>query len=166
MGQSDQGFRRYRGLARLTGIRAVAVFEALKGILILATAGALFKWLHSGTQDLADEVARHFYLNPASRYPRIIIDALAHPANFDLKLLGLGAVLYSLIRFAEAYGLWHGKNWAWAFGMASAALYVPFELIGLARRASPVGFAVLGVNLLILVVLWLGRKAAPPAQSG
>jgi uncharacterized membrane protein (DUF2068 family) len=147
----------------LTAVRAVAVFEACKGTLVLLTATAAFHWIHHGAQHLADEIERHFVLNPASRYPRVIFEALSHPNNFDLVLLSLGAVLYASIRFAEAYGLWHGKTWAWVFGVVSAAIYIPFEVFDLIRHVTPIGIGILTVNILIVLALWRGR--AIPERS-
>jgi uncharacterized membrane protein (DUF2068 family) len=142
----------------LTAIRAVAIFEAAKGALVLATAAALFRYLHDGAQHLADEISRHFVLNPASEYPRIIHQALEHPGNMNFTVLSLGAILYATIRFAEAYGLWHGKSWAWIFGVASAAIYIPFEVFHLARHPTPISAVILVLNVLIVIALWRGRR--------
>lgn len=65
---------------------------------------------------------------------------------------------YATIRFVEAYGLWHGKRWAWMFGMASAGIYVPIEVFKLAERINWAGMAVFLTNALILIVLWRGRS--------
>ena len=142
---------------KLTEFRVVAVFEALKGILVLMVASALIKWLHPDAQHAVEELVRHFHLNPASRYPRIFLQAASHLSNVRLLVISLGAVAYAAVRFTEAYGLWRGRNWARVLGLVGAALYVPLELLELAKRISGAGLTVLLVNLLILVVLWRGR---------
>ena len=143
--------------SKLTQLRAVAVFEAFKGILVLVAAGALFKLLHPDAQRAAEELVRHFHLNPASRYPRIFLQAASRLSDVRLLVISLGAVAYAVVRFTEAYGLWRGRNWARVLGLVGAALYVPLELLELAKRISGAGLTVLLVNLLILVVLWRGR---------
>lgn len=142
--------------SKLTQLRAIAVFESLKGILVVVAAGALFEFLHPDAQRAAEELVRHFHLNPASRYPRIFLQAASHLNNVRLLVISLGAMAYAAVRFAEAYGLWRGRNWARVLGLVGAALYVPLELFELAKRISGAGLTVLLVNLLILVVLWRG----------
>lgn len=142
---------------KLTEYRMVAIFEASKGILVLVAAGALYKLLHPGAQQAAEELVRHFHFNPANHYPQIFLRAASHLSNLRLLVLSLGAMAYAAVRFVEAYGLWRGRNWARILGLASAGIYVPLELIGLARRISWAGLVVLLINLLIVAVLWRKR---------
>ncbi|HUL77102.1 MAG TPA: DUF2127 domain-containing protein, partial [Vicinamibacteria bacterium] len=58
-----------------TGLRAVAVFEGVKGALVLAAGCGALALVHRDLQALAEEVVSHFHLNPASRYPRIFLEA-------------------------------------------------------------------------------------------
>jgi uncharacterized membrane protein (DUF2068 family) len=142
---------------KLTEYRVVAVFEALKGIMVLMVASALIELLYPDAQHAAEELVRHFHLNPASHYPRIFLEAASHISNIRLLAISLGAVAYAAVRFAEAYGLWRGRNWARILGLIGAALYIPLELFELAKRISGAGLTVLLVNLLIVAVLWRGR---------
>jgi uncharacterized membrane protein (DUF2068 family) len=141
----------------LISFRAVAIFEALKGVFVLVAAGILVDFLHADAQGAAEELVRHFHMNPARHYPRIFIETASHLGNAHLLALSLGALVYAAVRFAEAYGLWLGRSWAWGFGLISAGLYLPFELAELAQRVSWAGLVVLIVNFVILVVLWQGR---------
>ncbi len=145
--------------SRRTDLRVVAAFEAGKGALVLATAGTFLEFIHTGMQHGAEQLVRHFHLNPASRYPRIFLDFASNLNDSRLFVLALGAAGYALVRFVEAYGLWHGKRWAWLFGFASAAMYVPVEIFELAKHVSWAGLAVLSVNALILLALWRGKGA-------
>jgi uncharacterized membrane protein (DUF2068 family) len=151
-----------------TSLRVVAAFEGAKGLLVLVTAGAGFEIFHRGAQRAAEELVRHSHLNPASKYPRIFVAAAANLTNTRLLLLALGALAYSLVRFAEAYGLWRGRNWARWLGLITAGLYVPFEVVKLVRHTSWAGDFVLVVNLMVLLILWRARvndPGPPPADS-
>ena len=55
------------------GLRIVALFEGAKGVLVLAAGFGLLSLIHHDVQGMAEEVVRHFHLNPASRYPRIFL---------------------------------------------------------------------------------------------
>jgi len=147
--------------AEKTSVRVVAAFEAAKGLLVLVTAGAGFEMFHRGAQRAAEKLVRHSHLNPASKYPRIFVAAAANLTNTRLLLLALGALAYSLVRLAEAYGLWRGRNWARWLGLITAGLYVPVEVEKLVRHASWVGAVVLGINLMVLLILWRARMNDP-----
>jgi uncharacterized membrane protein (DUF2068 family) len=80
--------------------------------------------------------------------------------NAHLVALSLGAIAYASVRFAEAWGLWHGKAWAWGFGIMSAGLYIPFELAELTRHVTWSALLVTAANVAIIVLLWRARKSA------
>ena len=137
------------------GLRAIATVEALKGVIVLVAAAGLVSLVHQNAQAIAEEIVRHFHLNPASRYPRIFIDALTSLNSTRLWALAAGASLYSALRFIEAYGLWQERAWAEWLGVISGGLYVPLEIYELVVGVTPVKVALLLTNL--VVVAYLGR---------
>lgn len=138
-------------------LRLVAVFEAAKGVLVFATACAIFKFIHTDVQVAAEQLVSHFHLNPASRYPRIFLEIASNLNDTRLLALGFGGIAYAVVRLVEAYGLWYGKRWAWIFGMISAGLYIPIEIFELTKRVNWAEAVLFLVNVLILVVLLRGR---------
>jgi uncharacterized membrane protein (DUF2068 family) len=84
-------------------------------------------------------------------------------------LAGLAA-LYSLIRFVEAYGLWHQRRWAEWLAALSGAVYIPVEVYEIAHRASWLKVGALLVNLAIVAyMVWLlteNRRRARHAEAG
>jgi uncharacterized membrane protein (DUF2068 family) len=138
-------------------LRFAAVFEAAKGILVFATACAIFKFIHTDVQVAAEQLVSRFHMNPASLYPRIFLEIASNLNDTRLLALGFGGIAYAVVRLVEAYGLWYGKRWAWTFGMISAGLYIPIEIFELAKRANWAEAVLFLVNLLILVVLLRGR---------
>ncbi|MBE0606898.1 MAG: DUF2127 domain-containing protein [Deltaproteobacteria bacterium] len=138
---------------RQRGLRVVAVFEGAKGGLVLITGFGLLAYIHRGLHNAAEEVVRHLHLNPARHYPRIFLDAVAHVTDTQLRLLALAAFLYAVVRFIEAFGLWHRKRWAAWFGVLSGGVYVPVELFEAALHLSLAKLTVLTVNLAIVAYL-------------
>src|SRR5262249_19875869 len=102
-----------------------------------------------------EEIVRQFHLNPASRYPRIFLDAIASLNSTRLWLLAAGASLYATIRFTEAYGLWHERAWAEWLGVVSGSLYLPIEIYELLIGFTTVKFVLLLIN--VVIVGYLGR---------
>ena len=137
------------------GLKTIAIFEALKGSVILLAAAGLISLVHKDAQAAAEEIVRHFHLNPASRYPHIFLDAAASLSSGKLWFLAAGALLYSAIRFAESYGLWHERAWAEWLGAVSGSLYVPIEIYELMRGVSGLKVALLVLN--VAIVAFLGR---------
>ncbi len=137
------------------GLQTIAIFEALKGSIVLLAAAGLISLVHKDAQAAAEEIVRHFHLNPASRYPHIFLDAAASLSSGKLWLLAAGAFLYAGIRFAESYGLWHERAWAEWLGAVSGSLYIPIEIYELMRGVSVLKVALLVFN--VAIVAFLGR---------
>src|SRR5256714_2830651 len=135
------------------GVRVVALFEALKGALVLVAGSGLLALVHRAREALAGRLARHSPLTPASHYPRIFIEAAARTSDARLRVLAALAFAYSCVRFVEAYGLWKMRAWAEWFAIISGGLYLPVELYELIERATLIRAGVLVVNLLTVSYL-------------
>jgi uncharacterized membrane protein (DUF2068 family) len=146
------------------GIRAVAVFEAAKGTVVIAAGLGLLSLLHRDAQHAAETIVRHLHLNPARHYPRVFIEAAAGTTSSRLWLLAAGAFAYSAVRFIEAYGLWHLRPWAEWFAILSGGLYLPVEIYGLVRHPTPVKAAILIGNAAIVGYLIHVRLAVRHAD--
>jgi len=136
-----------------TGLRAVAVYEAAKGVLVLIAGFGLLSLMQHDVQRFAEQLIAHLHLNPAKGYPRIFIDAATNVTNTRLWLLAGFALVYALVRWIEAVGLWLGKRWAEWFAVASGAIYVPAEVYGLVRGVTWTKILLLAVNVCIVAYL-------------
>jgi uncharacterized membrane protein (DUF2068 family) len=148
-------------------VRVIAYLEALKGAVVLAAGTGLLSLVHKDVFEFAATLIEHAHLDPASHYPRIFLDAAAKVGDSRLLMLATGAGLYSLVRFVEAFGLFYERTWAELLAALSGAIYIPFELLGLARRPSWHGLALLVVNAVIvaLMVNAVRRKRRLPASA-
>jgi uncharacterized membrane protein (DUF2068 family) len=145
-----------------TGLRAVAVLEATKGALVLVAGFGLLSLVHRDAQRLAEEIVQRFHLNLAHHHPRILIDALAHLDDANLRLLAFAALLYSAVRFTEAYGLWSMRVWGQWFGIVSGGIYLPVEVYELIDRPTAVKAIVLIFNVGIVGYLFSVRWHRSP----
>ena len=153
-----------------SGVRTVAIFEALKGVLVLVAGFGLLSLVHRDLEEVAEHLVRISHLNPAYRYPRIFIEAATHTDNNRLKLYAAIAFLYSSLRFVEAYGLWRSKAWAEYFAIISGGAYLPLEIMELARKPTFLKAGVFIVNAIIVLYLifvrWTNYKEkTKPAGS-
>ena len=134
-------------------IKAVALFEATKGVIVLLAATGLLSLLHRDVYDIAVRLIEHAHLNPAAKYPQIFLDAASTMEDSRLVLLALGAAAYSLIRFVEAYGLFLERAWAEVLAAGSGAIYVPFEVLEIFRHVTWHGVLLLALNLVVVAFM-------------
>lgn len=150
-----------------SAIRLVAALEGLKGAVVLLAATGLLALIHQDIHRLAALLVEHAHLNPASRYPKIFLEAAAQVNDSRLWQLAAGATIYSALRLAEAYGLYRDRAWAEVLAAGSGAIYVPFELIELVRRPSGLSASLLTLNLAVVAIMLnalnIRRKAARSA---
>jgi uncharacterized membrane protein (DUF2068 family) len=140
-------------VSKSKAIRAVAFFEAFKGALVFAAATGLLSVIHRDIHEIAAMLIAHTHLNPASRYPRIFLDAASHLQDSRLLLLAAGAAVYALVRFIEAYGLFFERAWAEVLAAGSGAIYIPFELAELVHRRTWHGLVILSLNVLVVAIM-------------
>ena len=135
------------------GLRTVAILEAVKGVLVIAAACGLLTLLH---KDVADEVERlvdRLHLNPEGHVSQLFLRAAANVTDAKLWVAAAAAVMYSLVRFIEAYGLWNGWIWAEWFALLSGSMYLPWELYHVMAHFSPSHLILFGCNLAIVLYM-------------
>jgi uncharacterized membrane protein (DUF2068 family) len=136
-----------------SGLRAVAVLEAAKGIIVLLLGLGLFTLVHADLDAVAEEITAFLHVNPEGRFSRVFLSLADHTTSRTLWLLATGALVYSAVRFTEAYGLWHRKEWAQWFALLSGALYLPGELYSLLHHSNLLKWTIFATNTMI--VLWI-----------
>lgn len=139
--------------ARAEALRAIAAFEALKGVVVIVAGFGLLSLVHHDVRHVAVELVDFLHLSHEGRYGHFFIAAADRLGDAHLVTIALGAILYVAVRFIEAYGLWWGRRWAEWFAAASGAIYIPFE----ARHIHPghvaIPLAALAVNVAIIAFM-------------
>ncbi|HJX54656.1 MAG TPA: DUF2127 domain-containing protein [Polyangia bacterium] len=157
-------------MQRQGGLRAVAVYEAAKGILVLAVGLGLLELIHRDLQQIAEHIAKHLHLNPSAHYPRVFLGVASKLNDARLWALAGGAVAYSGLRLIEAVGLWKGRRWAEWLGALSGGIYIPVEIYEAARKATATRLFLLIFNVAMVAYLvwdlWQQRRLRGPAAGG
>ena len=115
----------------MTPLRIISLIELLKGAAALVVSLVLYGGFLQ--EFLAPAYVHLKELNP-------------HTLFF---LTGL-VLLFVVLRFAEAYGLWFRKPWGLTLGLLSSSIYLPFEFYELHQNATAIKAIVIGVNLCVL----------------
>jgi uncharacterized membrane protein (DUF2068 family) len=133
----------------------VATLEFAKGALVVLVGFGLISLSHHGVS--LEEIARGLlyvlHLSPERHLCAVFLRAATRLQDSNLLVLALAGLLYSLMRFAESYGLWLGRVWAQWLALASGAVYIPLEVYEAIRKPHFIRFALLSVNLLIVAYM-------------
>ncbi len=132
------------------GLKAIAVLEASKGLFALLVGLGAHELAGQNLQQVAEHLVEHLHLNPASRFPGVILQAIGEVKDSNLVFIAIGATVYSIVRFVEAYGLWCNFRWVEWFALLSGAIYLPFEIYEIYINQNLISVAVLIFNLFIV----------------
>ena len=145
---------------QLRVLRTIATFELTKGLIVLLAALGVFLLMQRDPWDVAEGFLRLLHISPDHHFAQVFLTWADGLTDQKLLAVAAGASAYSILRFAEAYGLWFAKTWAEWIALISGGLYLPFEIYKLWHRVSAFHVGVLLVNLAIVLymayVLWSG----------
>jgi uncharacterized membrane protein (DUF2068 family) len=157
------------------GLRTVAVFEALKGVLALASAYFLTVMIRRDVdfEEAAEHILFSLHINPSRHWSQEFLHAADKISGVNLAMISAIAITYAALRFAEGYGLWKQRAWAEWLAIISGCAYLPFEIYKVIRRPNELHWAILGINILVvLYIAWVrwdeitaARQRAPAISS-
>lgn len=136
----------------------IALFEAAKGTIVLIAGLGLLTLIHADFQDFADNLIDALHLNPTGNLARRIIEVIGQITPANVRIIVVVSLLYAVVRFIEAYGLWRLRAWAKWFAIISGAVYIPIELYEFIRHPTFLSAAVLLLNIAIVAYLFYFRK--------
>jgi uncharacterized membrane protein (DUF2068 family) len=151
----------------IKGVRTVATVELAKGLIVVAAGLGVFSMRHhKDIWGVAESFLEFFHANPYHHYVGVFIRLVSRVSDIRLWKIALVASVYAILRFVEAYGLWYALPWAEWMAFISGAIYIPFEVADLIRRATLLRAAVLAVNaLVVLYMLYLRIQAAEKRRA-
>jgi uncharacterized membrane protein (DUF2068 family) len=162
-----RGHRRTRrAYSHKGGLRTVAVFEAFKGALALASAYVLIVMIRRDVdfEDAAEHILFSLHINPSHHWSQQFLHVADQISGINLAMIAAIAITYASLRFAEGYGLWRQRAWAEWLAIISGSIYLPFEIYKVVRRPNQLHWAILGTNILVVLyicwVRWDEIKAA------
>ena len=131
-------------------LRAIALFEAFKGLMVLAGLVGMIDLLHSDVQAIALALIGRFGLDPNAPYPSMLLHYAALLPNADVTQLVLLGSAYIALRFVEATGLWLTRMWAEYLGALSGGIYIPFEVSHFVHEPNWMNAGIVLINFVIV----------------
>jgi uncharacterized membrane protein (DUF2068 family) len=147
-------------------LQAVAVLEAIKGMIVFAAGFGALALMHRDVRRIAESLVTRLHIDPERHHAGVFLDAAARVTDMQLWALAVLALAYTALRWAEAYGLWLNRRWAAWLGAASGAIYVPIEVYELWHKPSPIKGVTLAFNLAVVAyLLWTLQRGRTARKS-
>jgi uncharacterized membrane protein (DUF2068 family) len=140
------------------GLRAVAVLEAVKGLLAIAASFVFLEIVHKNVdlEDAAQNLLYYLHIDPDRRLSQAFVHAAGKVMDANVTLVLVIAFVYAAGRFIEGYGLWRQRAWGEWLAIISGAVYLPFELYKLIRHPNWIHWTILLVNIVVvLYIAWV-----------
>jgi uncharacterized membrane protein (DUF2068 family) len=141
-------------------LRAVASVEFLKGLVVLLAGFGVLSLVHRDAWDVAESFLEWLHISPEEHYAQVFLNLADQITDAKLWTVAIGALAYSALRFVEAYGLWRARAWAEWLALISGAIYLPFEIVELARRPDWIRLSIFLVNLAVVLYMAFLRLQA------
>ena len=141
-------------------IRAIAIFEMVKGFLGFAVGITLISLLHKDLETVAGNVLEYLHIDPTGHFAEMFVERASKINESNIVIFVVLAFVYTLVRLVEAYGLWRLRTWAEWFAIISGMIYLPIEIYEIFQKPTVVRFVIFFFNLaLVLYLIYVRREA-------
>ena len=135
------------------GLKLIALIKAIRGFGALSLAASLLWGSQQDLSQISEKLAHYEFLVLISRMTGVTLSWLSSLPNNDLLSLSILALVFSVMRFSEAVGIWFNQSWAeWLAvltGFATAIFFIHRLIDGLEWTIA----IFLIVNILVIIYL-------------
>jgi uncharacterized membrane protein (DUF2068 family) len=131
----------------------VASFEFVKGVFVLMIGLCALLLMRQDVWVIAESLLALLHISTDRRSAEIFLDFADSVTEARLWTAVWVALIYSSLRFTEAYGLWKERLWAEWVALTSGALLLPVEIHGLMRGITVVRTTILLGNIAIVIFM-------------
>lgn len=137
------------------GLRIIAVFKLIKGLLLVAVGVGAFKLLHKDVSEIATNWITAIRVDPDNRLIHGLITKVGLMNDHKLEELSIGSFFYAALLLTEGVGLWLKKRWAEYFTIITTCSLIPLELYEIAKHVTFTRIAILLINAAIVWYLFV-----------
>jgi len=150
----------HKDLTSAKAIRAIAIFEMVKGFLGFAVGITLLSLLHKDLEVVARNILEYLHIDPTGHFAEMFVERAAKINESNIVIFVVLAFVYTLVRLVEAYGLWRLRAWAEWFAIISGMIYLPIEIYEIFQKPTAVRFVIFFFNLALVIYLIYVRGEA------
>lgn len=137
------------------GIRVIALFEGGKALLMLVALLIFILDFHLNAHALAETLVGRLHINPQGHYVSLLLKVAESFNGGELVAACVCALMYCVIKFSEAIGLWNQRPWGRTLGVASIGVLIPYEVYALFHQYTHFKLIVLIINVCIVLYLFM-----------
>ena len=141
-------------------IRAIAVFEMVKGLLGFSVGIALIFLLHRDLERVAGSILEFLHIDPTGHFAQAFVERASKINESNIIFFIALAFVYTIIRLVEAYGLWRLRAWAEWFAIISGMIYLPVEIYEIFQKPTITRFVIFFFNVALVLYLIYVRGEA------
>jgi len=145
-------------------LRVIAFFKLVKATLLVAGGIATLGLLKPHTAHAMTQWATELAADRHSHVLDMLVSRLVDVDEHTLRLLSVGSLLYSVLFYAEGFGLLYDMAWAEYLTIFTTAGLIPFELYEIHQRITMIKIAVLVAN--VAIVVYLARRVSGRRAQG
>jgi uncharacterized membrane protein (DUF2068 family) len=153
--------------ARNLYLLSIAIFRLVKAVLLIAAGFGALRLLHPA---VAQRFERWIASLPFAGRHDVIRHTLAmitHLSPQRAELIAAAAWAYAALFSVEGTGLLLQKTWAEWLTLVATVSFIPFEVVEVMRRSTPLRWSIVIINVVIALYLLARRlKMRRPAISG
>jgi uncharacterized membrane protein (DUF2068 family) len=147
------------------GVRAIAIFKFIKGVLLIILGSGALKLLHRDVPDVALSWLNALHVPSDNRYLQPLLAKIMFIDESKIKELSAGSFFYAGIVLTEGFGLWLQKTWGEYVTIVATGIFIPLELYEIVKRVSVARILLTIVNILVVVYLVIRLKRKSRAEQ-
>jgi uncharacterized membrane protein (DUF2068 family) len=135
------------------GFKVIGSLKLLSGLLALAAGMGATRFLAHDPGPKLEHAVTHLGLDPRNQVIHEVIRKLTGLDPTHLRAIAAGTFFYAVLHLIEGIGLILEQTWAGYLVVVATSTLVPFEIYEIAKKPTPLRFAVLLLNIGIVVYL-------------
>ncbi len=142
------------------GLITIGAIELAKGVAAVLGAIWLLRNAERDFVSAAVSLLNNLHAAPGGHIAYWVFGLAGKITPEKVQTIAIVAMAYATFRFVEGYGLVRARIWAEWVAIVSCCLYLPFEILEVARHATMFRWAVLLFNVVVLIYLLKLRREA------
>lgn len=143
---------------RAPTLYGIAIFKLGKGIFFLLLALGIYTLSDNNLPNEFRAFIQWFKLDPGHEFFQRVMLRLSRITEKNMLWVAGGTLAYATIALLEGIGLLLRFRWAAFLTIAEGAFFIPIELNELSHEITFGLLAILAINILIVVYLWMNRE--------
>jgi uncharacterized membrane protein (DUF2068 family) len=136
------------------GVRAIAIFKVIKGVLLVALASGALSMLQSRYPiDVVMHWVNALRFDPDNKHVQSLLERIVQLDDRQIKALSAATFLYAGVFLTEGVGLWLQKTWASYLTVIVTTSFIPLEIFELTQQFTAPKLVTIVLNVLIVIYL-------------